>query len=410
MRGNIPIRMTYPGISSATDQVVSIANEIESRMPNTPYEPLDLAHRWDEQTDEVQIDQIGTDIDEISDDEIYRSGIGEFEEEGVEAIAFYKSFRCRDKNPAKGYWGIFVIKPRFNALVQDMHIETGIPVSACHRQTLHFLYCHELFHYKVDSTCLQLEALVQQPIYRTYRRSVSQAPVSQWFEEAAANCYGLSGLDVFREDPSYVHGFNFLIDLVRNSPGAYSLGATRDIKSLVGERTAMIEQIFRHLFNVNRIASISGQHTEAERLAVDRGLHDFLMSGYKQSPPRDRKLSSRLDLFNCPVQWLTWQKNGLVVAFPNTIPLREAREDFLKGYLSGKPVRHTDHGYVEIDNGERVKVPGTHSEQKDLKVGEFKNIIKKSGMTVKGFWLERERTRRWKNNCPRDKVLPSLSP
>lgn len=408
MRNSKSFRPEYPGISPASQGVVSIAKAIESRMPSIDDEPLGPNTRWDEKTDDELIEPVFQIDDEISDDKVYTSGMGEFEREGVEAIAFYKSFRHRDKQPAKGFWGIFLIKPRVNALVQDIHIETGATVDECYRHTLYFLYCHELFHYKVDATCLQVESLIQKPLYRTYKKFLSQASMSLWFEEAVANFYGLSGLDVFRGDPFYIRTSAFILDLVKRSPGAYALGAVQDLKKLINERCEMVGQILHHLFFVNRMSSLSAQHTEAERLSVNRALDSFLMTGYKQVPPKDRRLSPELALCNCPVHWLSWMKNGSLVPFPNVISLREARDEFLKNYLCAKPSRRTDHGYVEIDNGEVVKLPGTHTDQKDLKIGEFKNIIRKSGMTVKGFWLERERTRRWRNDCPRDPVLPPV--
>lgn len=393
----------------ASENIVNVAKAIEaaidpSVLDSHSNDSLINAAREFGETDEVKIEPINeiefpADLDEL--DPLNGSAIGDLMDKGFDAIAFYKSFRHKNCHPAPGFWGIFYIKPRVALLVDEMISDTGLAKDECLDSILRFLYGHEIYHYKIDAICLQKEAFSNYLIYRPYRNYVNSLSIADWYEESLANHYGLVALESFNSyrgfgahDASQV-AKQFMNDLVEMSPGAYQLGLHQNVLSLSGPRGLLAQQIVQGCPTANAISKAS------LKLSESTFFQQLLLEGYKNFKG-DRFLAAELSLTFCPVNWITWYRNGSAVCASKTVPLKEIKEGFIKNYLSGEQKRLTDHEYFKIDNGELVKVPNGHD--KDIRLYELKNIIEKAGMQNTEFWAARNLTNKWKKSVPREVI------
>jgi hypothetical protein len=322
------------------------------------------------------------------DEESHDGATGGVVEGGIEYLAFYKSFRDVMKAPAPKKWGIFFIKKRCIALATDMSFSTGGSFFECLDGLAAFLYAHELYHYRFDAHCLQMEATGGHPIYKPYRRLVSIRPMTEWHEESIANFYGLKALRSNRNFP-YAEFINeYLRDLVLNSPGAYAGGADKQ----QGQRKDLMAQ------QASTVFAFAGPN-EWKKL-----VESSIRIGMDLPLKRETSLGSFLSLDNCPVHWIDWVKGGKSVLTPFVASVSEVNNDFIKRYLAGTPDHQSKHSFCRIDNGEKVKLPNPH--RADLTNREFHNIIGKAGMTSSQFYRERDRTSIWRKGVPRNPVLP----
>jgi hypothetical protein len=322
-------------------------------------------------------------------EESHDGSAGRVIEEGIEYLAFYKSFRDVLRAPARKRWGIFFIKKRCIALATDMSFSTGESFVDCLDALAAFLYTHELYHYRFDAHCLQMEATGGLPVYRPYRRLVANRPINEWHEESIANFYGLKAL---QPNPRFSYSqpiCDYLWDLVANSPGAYAGGTDKQQR----QRKEHIAQ------QANAAFGNPGPAVWQDLL------ESTIRTGLGLSKPRESTLSSFLRLDNCPVYWIDWVTGGKSVLVPHVASVSEINNDFIRRYLAGVQDHHSDHNYYRIDNGEKVKLPNPH--RPDLTNREFHNIIGKAGMTSPQFYKERARTSVWRKEVPRNPVLPA---
>ena len=271
----------------------------------------------------------------------------------------------------------------------EMGFSTGESFFDCLDGLAAFLYSHELYHYRFDAHCLQMEATGGLPVYRPHRRLVASRPINEWHEESIANFYGLKAL---QPNPRFSYPqpiCDYLWDLVANSPGAYAGGTGKQQRL---RKQHMAQQ-------ANAAFGNAGP-------AIWQGLvESTIRTGLGLSKPRESTLSSFLRLDNCPVYWIDWAKGGKNVLVPHVVSVSEINNDFIRRYLAGVQDNHSDHTYYRIDNGEKVKLPNPH--RPDLTCREFHNIIGKAGMTSPQFYKERERTSLWRKDVPRSPVLPA---
>ncbi|MFC7410239.1 hypothetical protein [Hydrogenophaga atypica] len=393
--GQIP--RSRPGAAS---DIADAAQHVESSLDDAPEPDLlpdsdrfprpgvDIPSADDAQevVDEVDLDSVP--VSQGQEEESHEGAAGGVVEGGVEYLAFYKSFRDVLRAPARNRWGIFLIKKRCVALATDMSISTGESFADCLDALAAFLYTHELYHYRFDAHCLQMEATGGLPVYRPYRRLVAKRPVHEWHEESIANFYGLKALQPSRRFlyPNAI--FDYLWDLVANSPGAYAGGIDKHQR----QQSALMAQ---------QASAVFGNAGPT----VWRGLiESTIRTGMGLAKPREAKLSSFLRLDNCPVYWIDWVKGGKSVLVPFAVSVAEVSNDFIKRYLAGIHDHHSDHSYYRIDNGAKVKLPNPH--RADLTNGEFHNIVGMAGMTSPQFYRERVRTSVWRRGVPRTPVLP----
>lgn len=360
---------------------------------NDPFQPIGIDIPDDNVTQEVieELDSKSIYDEAENDDEIHDGAVGRVVEEGIEYLAFYKSFRDVMKTPALSRWGIFFIKKRCFALAKDMSLSTGESFTDCLDALVAFLYSHELYHYRFDAHCLQMEATGGSPLYRPYRRLVASRPIAEWHEEAIANFYGLKAISSSPKNyqPYAQRIYDYLRDLVANSPGAYAGGVDKQ------------QAIRKDLMVKQATAVFANSGTKVWHGLVG----STIRVGTSLSFSRESSLSTFLRLENCPVYWIDWVKGGKSVIVPYVASVSEVSNDFIKRYLAGVQDHHSDHNYFRIDNGEMVKLPNPH--RADVTKTEFHNIIGKAGMTSPQFYKERARTSMWKKGVPRNPVLPS---
>ena len=330
----------------------------------------------------------------LNDDESHDGATGGVVERGIEYLAFYKSFRDVMRTPARNRWGIFFIKRRCVALATDMSFSTGESFVDCLDGLAAFLYSHELYHYRFDAHCLQMESTGGLPVYRPYRRLVASRPINEWHEESIATFYGLKAL-LPTGTNSYPQSIcDFLRDRVANSPGAYAGG---------------IDSLKQQSVRKDQMAQQAGAAFNKSGPTVWQSLvESTIRAGMGLSKQREAALSYFLHLNNCPVYWIDWVKGGKSVLVPYVASVSEIKNDFIKRYLAGVQDHHSDHSFYRIDNGEKVKLPNPH--RADLTNPEFHNIIGKAGLTSPQFYKERERTSVWRKSVPRSPVLPPRFP
>ncbi len=362
---------------------------IEDQIPETSCSPYDHIDVTD--TDEVIEDGQDSDIWQVLsgknlDDDIYDGSLSGVVDRGIEHLAFYKSFRDAAAQPAPNRWGIFLIKRRCGAVATDMSYTTGKSFQECLLGLVAFLYRHELYHYRFDAHCLQIESTGGLPLYRPYRRLVRSRPITEWHEESVANYYGLQAL----ANKHAVIISDYLKSMVECSPGAYAKGIKK-------RQHPMKEQIA-----IQASASLP-QGGNTAWLALVRSTIQMGTSMFKSNEP---SLSKSLQLEHCPVYWIDWVRCGRSVVVPFAISVAEINKDFIKRYLAGTVDHKSNHTYYRIDNGEKIKLPNPH--QSDLKNREFHNIIGKAGLRSPQFFKERQRTSVWRKEVPRHPVLPSL--
>ena len=389
--------------------IIDLANEVKNELSNGSYEfendpDLDnqlLKIYGDDFSDATteEFNEFGpADINSIEADADFESVLGGVCEGGIETIAFYKSFRFVNSYPAKGRWGIFFIKPVVVNLIQEASFDSGQSIAAAFEAVTRLVYVHELYHYKIDSTCLQREAVALKPTYIPYRKYVSGLNISHWWEEAVANYYGYNAIDKdTKRYQCHITIKDFLYDMIKNSPGAYAFGVNKSGHNIF--RMNLSDQLNMSTYPAV-IRSSSGQQMPSN-LALQT-----MLIGLKLDRPNDRTLSNLLALNKCPSYWINPPKrHGTFPKYLQGISVDELENSFVSKYLNGNFARRTDHKYYRIDNGEEIKIPNPHL--KNVKTGEMKNILLKAGLTQSQFFNERLRTKTWSKEVPRS---PALQP
>jgi hypothetical protein len=372
------------------EQLLQDEQALDSPSDTTPFPRtgIDIPGAEDAEVDVVEVEPSTFPVAPGKDDDSHDGAAGGVVDGGFEYLAFYKSFRNVMRAPAPKRWGIFFIRKRCIALATDMTLSTGEPFADCLDGLVAFLYAHELYHYRFDAHCLQMEATGGQALYRPYCRLVSSRPMAEWHEESVANNYGLQALQPISKSSYAQSIYDYLFDLVVNSPGAYAGGADKQQDQ---RKDLMVQQ-----------ASAAYSHTGPR---VWQGLlESTIRVGTNLSIQRESSLSTFLRLKNCPVYWIDWTSGGQSVLRPYVASVSEVNNDFVKRYLAGVQDHQSDHSYFRIDNGEMVKLPNPH--RADLTNREFHNIIGKAGMTSPQFYKERARTSVWRKGVPRNPVLP----
>lgn len=394
--GQIP--RPNPGAAS---NVADAARQVESLLRQSDPDPdflpdsdqlprpgVDIPSANDSQEVVEEIDPSSQPGSQGQEDESHDGAAGGVVEGGIEYLAFYKSFRDVLRAPAANRWGIFFIRKRCVALATDMSFSTGESFADCLDGLAAFLYSHELYHYRFDAHCLQMEATGGGAVYRPYRRLVAGRPITDWHEESVANFYGLKALQPNRIFTYPKTVCDYLWELVAHSPGAYAGGINKQQRSRKDQMAQQAGAAFRN----------SGPPVWQDLV------ESIVRMGTGLSKPRESTLSSRLHLDTCPVYWIDWVKGGKSVLVPYAASVAEINNNFIKRYLAGVQDHQSDHSFYRIDNGEKVKLPNPH--RADLTNREFHNIIAKAGMTSPQFYRERDRTSVWRKGVPRNPMLP----
>jgi len=297
---------------------------------------------------------------------------------GIDSLAFYKSIHYKSAAPFKGKWGIFIFDHALTYLSQE--ISDFYPKKYTHSQCIEnsfwLLYFHERFHFRFDCWVISHESATSKPLYENYRNSVYRTchPSELVYEETLANLHSLSSIARYG-----IH--EFARQFMLSQPGAYSniTGINRD-----DFRSRLAAQLFHGRNQLLRNPFTLPEHNQ-----------------YLANPKNTALLDKECPLFL--VQGISASR--FVVPNISLPTVSDIKDKYLKKYLNGKNIT-TDHTYFKIDNGEKVKCPNPHN--KNVKLKEFNNIVKKSGLTIKQYFEEKKNTRNWKKDVPRETAKPSL--
>jgi len=159
-------------------------------------------------------DQFPLDQPEL-DDEARRLIDGGIREIGMEALAFYKSFRFVGLPPFPGHWGIFYLAPGIKR-VQEL-IKLYDPHHPDPRgMAIEFLCRHERLHFKFDVYALGLESALSKHLYEPLKRAFRPYAIYQ-VEEGLANHEAWRWAR--RQGPAIM---TFAEDFMSLQPGGYS--------------------------------------------------------------------------------------------------------------------------------------------------------------------------------------------
>jgi hypothetical protein len=298
---------------------------------------------------------------------------------GIEALAFYKSIHNKIKRPFRGKWGTFIFDYALAYLYQELN--RFYPDQFTHSKLIEkafwFLYFHERFHFQFDSWSISMESATGKPLYENYLNGIYRVfhPDTLVYEESLANLHALSSISRFG-----IH--KYAKEFMLCQPGAYS--------NIIGiDRDECRSRLAVQLLHGN--ASIIG--TPARQLPE----HSQYLAN-----PKDTNLFDN----ECPIFLIQGVSASIFVKPSISLPkLTEIEGGFLQKYLNGRKTK-SDHTYYVIDNGEKVRCPNPHN--KNVTLSEFMNITKKSGLTSREFFEERENTNKWRKNVPRKISRPSL--
>ena len=104
---------------------------------------------------------------------------------GVDALAFYKSYRFLNERPFRGDWGIFFINSGIQYVTHLIALDFP-SVSEPRKLAFDFIAAHEFFHAKFDVGILGMEAVSKRHLYIPQKFSFRRCPTQQP-EEALAN-------------------------------------------------------------------------------------------------------------------------------------------------------------------------------------------------------------------------------
>lgn len=302
------------------------------------------------------------------------------EEYGIEILAYYKCIHKKDCAPHPGRWGIFV----YDWAMRYLDDRLGLAGNRDHMdRAWKYLIEHELFHHWVCCWTLAHESVTRSQLCRPYSRNVYHRlfPHRDCVEESLANKYALKtrGLGPIKDK---------LKRFCRNQPPAYRY--FEDAPELL-QSTLAAQILRRH----DWIEQYFGAHRQIVRL-------DSQWPGL--TPNRIGPFEPKY----CPIYEIRGTPPTSLMP-TLSIPDRPELVRFVFDYLSAHPIDRTDHNYVKIDNGEKVRIPNVHGAT-GIKLGELTNIRLKAGMTGKEYKRERDRTKQWRRRVPRTTPKTSLVP
>lgn len=174
-----------------------------------PVEPVKSTHQRTDESDTGAGDSIR------SDDTLGRGAISKH---GIEALAFYKSFRYRASRPYPGKWGIFYLEEGVN-LVSNL-ISIYVPSGQINPKTLglEFLRRHEIYHYLVDVSALSIEPPMAKHLYLPFRHAYLNCS-SHCVEEALANLRAWKWAKKYNKSNNGL--LSFTEDFMKGQPNAY---------------------------------------------------------------------------------------------------------------------------------------------------------------------------------------------
>jgi len=296
---------------------------------------------------------------------------------GMESLAFYKSIHFLQQKPFPGKWGIFIFDYGISYLSDE--IASFYPNRFSKKELDYFagqiLLLHEQFHFLFDSWVLSHESVTKKHLYKNYHYNfyLAHHPNVFVFEESLANLHSLNRV-------KRLGIYNFVKAFMLSQGGAYS-----NIFAI--SRSEFFQRLASQLFN------------GGASLVINRFLpeHEPFIANLRNEDEH---------LKQCP-KFLVKNVNPSIFVNPSIcLPtISEIDKGFLKKYCNGI-ASVTDHKYYRFDNRQKIKVPNPHN--KNVRLGEFKNIIMKAGLRNNEYFEERSNTNNWNKNVPRNEIKQPL--
>lgn len=164
------------------------------------------------QADTGSVDGVGQ---EPLDGEERRWIDGGIRERGIEALAFYKSFRFVSSPPFVGYWGVFYLDLGIRR-VRELMAQYGPDHGDGRSLAVEFLRRHERAHFKFDVYALGIESALSKHLYQPLKQAFRGRQIFQ-VEEAFANHEAWRWAQR-QGDPVR----NFAEEFMDSQPGAYA--------------------------------------------------------------------------------------------------------------------------------------------------------------------------------------------
>lgn len=343
-------------------------NPYEDHIPNSNYTNLTelspLDHERQNNDNDFDLDPEDSELIDIK-----------IQELGIEVLAFYKSIHNEKKEPYPGKWGIFVYDWALEKLGQEIFVRYGGKYDPFESRNFAWkkIHKHEMYHFFIDAWTLSKESILKRELYNDYLKEVYNVyrPGLEVVEESLANRFVFNSLK--RGTPLY-EVKDWVIDFMDRQPGAYA----NFRGDPVPKRAKLAAQI------------LMGKKWKPQ------------MTDESQAPWMKFNPKNPIHLpESCP-NWLI--SNVTITGLPllsYSLPKHSEISKYLENYCAGT-LERTDHAYLKIDNGQKVKVPNKHSGEDCIRQFEFKNILHKSEISRPDYFYERERTKTWKPKfCPR---------
>jgi len=153
----------------------------------------------------------------VSDKEMIRLGAA-IQKYGIEALAFYKSFRFKDHEPFKGKWGIFFLEEgiQFVGELISYYVNNG---NRFDELAYKFLRAHEEYHFKIDALASTIESPMAKHLYLPLR-AVYKNHASSCVEEALANAQAWSWAN--NNESEFGGLLEFATEFMDAQPNAYA--------------------------------------------------------------------------------------------------------------------------------------------------------------------------------------------
>jgi hypothetical protein len=325
-----------------------------------------------------------------------------FREIGVNALAFYKSFRFKDRAPYPGKWGVFLIDAGIMAVAKEFRDQTRPPSQhEAERLAVQTLLQHERYHFWIDVWALAQETSALTSLLKCYEYYVARrhnvALTEYDDEESLANFYVLSRL----REAKLADGSNpsrLIRHFFDQCPVPYSL------HRLTAAERAMRE----HRLATSVISGLDGITAQTLMALHFKKSQGDDLAGIVAHGVRPRWSSYPFAPQPLCPTYLIRDRNYAARVAPFQGPDQAEFKRFIIAYLAGEELRRTDHLYFKIDNGETIKFPNSHKE-KNIRGYELKPVLLKAGMRNQEFQSARQQTNGWKKGCPRPEPKPPLA-
>lgn len=305
-------------------------------------------------------------------------------EDGLDALAFYKSYHFKDNAPFPGEWGIFLLDVGVRYVADDL--QDYYPAAYSRDQAVRiaqlFLHRHERFHFRVDAWAFSMEAATHRALYEQYIRNVYAhiAPSTHCVEESLANEHAFQALKPLKIG-------RWMSSFMSVQPGAYANFRFKSASCKELTKAKLACQV------------IEGAGWLLEKPEQHGLIHAPFIGQAKYLSEEE----------SCPVFEVRIRNLSQLLSPLLPLPGRDEFRKFVVGYLDGQAHSRTDHEKFRIDNNSIVRIPNKHKGEDRVRPYELCSTLRMAGMQNREYVEERTRTRVWTDPVPRDVVKAPLN-